>query len=88
MKTFPWAPDSFTNAPSVLRLLRDEPEEIRLQAGARRALALFHQASRRVPAYAQHLAHQGVKPASIKDIGDWPQVPRTDKADYLRRYRP
>ena len=69
---------------TLLQALSTAPETVRLQAGAERALALFRDAADRVPAYARHLKAHGLDPATVRDIGDWPSIPRTDKAEYLR----
>jgi phenylacetate-CoA ligase len=58
----------------------------REQAGAERALALFHAAARRVPAYRTFLREAGCDPATIRAPADWARVPIMDKANYLRRY--
>ncbi len=55
-------------------------------AGAARALALFHEAARRVPAYGDFLARQGCDPARIQAPADLIQVPVMDKKNYLTQY--
>jgi phenylacetate-CoA ligase len=55
-------------------------------AGAARALALFHAAARRVPAYGDFLARQGCDPARIATPADFAQVPVMDKRNYLTQY--
>jgi phenylacetate-CoA ligase len=66
--------------------LAEETAEARQAAGAERALALFHAAARRVPAYGDWLARQGCDPARIQTPTDWGRVPVMDKANYLRQY--
>jgi phenylacetate-CoA ligase len=55
-------------------------------AGAARALALFHAAARRVPAYGDFLARQGCDPARIQTSADFAAVPVMDKRNYLTQY--
>ena len=47
--------------------------------GFRRAFDLFHDAARRVPAYADFLKKQGVDPKKIRDRADFAHVPLTNK---------
>lgn len=54
--------------------------------GAARALALFHAAARRVPAYRDFLARQGCDPARIQTPAAFAQVPVMDKRNYLTQY--
>jgi phenylacetate-CoA ligase len=58
----------------------------REHAGAARALALFHEAARRVPAYADFLTRQGCDPTRIQAPADFAQVPVMDKRNYLTQY--
>src|SRR4051794_17428808 len=55
-------------------------------AGAARALALFHEAAQRVPAYQDFLDRQGCDPAGIQAPADLAQVPVMDKRNYLTQY--
>jgi phenylacetate-CoA ligase len=61
-------------------------EQATVPAGAEEALALFHEAARRVPAYAHFLAAQGCDPTTIRTPADFARVPIMDKANYLRQY--
>lgn len=83
---FPWAPNQFDDPIQLIQRFKREPEELRMLAGADRALELFREASRRVPAYKDFLSSHGLDANKIKDIGDWPAIPPTDKSEYLRRY--
>ncbi len=47
---------------------------------------LFHNAAKDVPAYAHFLEVRNVKPASVKKIEDFHQVPITNKKSYLQQY--
>lgn len=55
------------------------------RAGAR-ALRLFHEAARRVPAYRDFLKKAGVKAETIRTLKDFRHVPETDKPSYFSRY--
>lgn len=55
--------------------------------GQTRALALFHDAAQRVPAYKDYLKKNGIKNhATIKTWEDFQRVPLTSKKDYLKKY--
>lgn len=51
-----------------------------------RALHLFHEASRRVPAYRNFLTKAGINPNLINAPEDYRQVPPTDKQNYINQY--
>ena len=53
---------------------------------AKRALTLFHDAARRVPAYKDFLHKNGVDPQHIRTIADFAHVPLTDKPSYMTQY--
>lgn len=50
------------------------------------ALALFHGAARKVPAYGDFLAAQGVDPSKVRTARDFAHLPLTTKANYMRAY--
>lgn len=52
----------------------------------KRTLGLFHQAAKGIPAYADFLKKNGIKPDSIKSPYDFRKVPVSDKKNYLQRY--
>jgi phenylacetate-CoA ligase len=54
--------------------------------GFKRALTLFKEASRRVPAYKDFLQKAGIDPAQINTKADFKHVPRTDKPTYITQY--
>lgn len=68
------------------RLLRTEPEGFWQQAGFSRALEVFQQAARRVPAYREFLKKHGVDPQAVRSISDFEQVPVTDKRNYIEAF--
>jgi phenylacetate-CoA ligase len=53
---------------------------------ARKALALFHDAAKRVPAYKAFLKEHGVRPERIRTREDFEKLPTTSKASYLKKY--
>ena len=53
---------------------------------AARALALFAETARGVPAYGALLAEHGVDPAQIRTPADFARLPLVTKAGYLRRF--
>lgn len=74
------------DAAGFLRLLRTRDEAFWQRAGERRALTLFHAASRRVPAYRDFLKKHKVRPERVRTIADFAQVPPTDKWNYVKAY--
>lgn len=66
--------------------LNKKPAHYWQARGDQMALKLFHSMARRVPAYKDFLQKQGIKPARIKTIADFAQVPPIDKQSYLRQY--
>lgn len=53
---------------------------------AERALALFHQTAREVPAYGALLAEHGIDPATIRTREDFARLPLLTKESYLRKH--
>lgn len=54
--------------------------------GFNKALKLFHEASKRVPAYKKFLAEEGINPKDIKTHDDFLSLPLTDKDNYFNKY--
>lgn len=79
-------PKSSKDSAKFLKLLRNKPEEFWIKRGEKMAFKLFHEMSRRVPAYKDHLKKNNVDPSSIKSIKDFSRVPSIDKNNYLRAY--
>lgn len=63
-----------------------QSDDFWLKQGQQRALALFQQAAKRVPAYKDFLRKHKIKPALIKTFADWQRVPAVDKHNYLKHY--
>jgi phenylacetate-CoA ligase len=85
-ENFPWAPGAFEDPIKMESIFRRESEEVRLQAGADRALRLFRESAENVPAYKDFLKSEGFQPSVVKDIGDIVSIPLTSKENYLRKY--
>lgn len=68
------------------RLLETKPEAYWMKKGQERALALFHAAAARVPAYKDFLKKNRINPDKIKTFEDFQTVPWIDKDNYLRKY--
>jgi phenylacetate-CoA ligase len=54
--------------------------------GSRRALATFHRAAARVPAYAAFLSESGIDAGAVRTTEDLARVPATTKENYHRRH--
>lgn len=74
------------DARTLRTLLRSKPASFWEKAGQKKALALFHAAAKRVPAYKDFLRTHGVKPASIKTTEDFASIPVTTKENYVKKY--
>jgi phenylacetate-CoA ligase len=58
-----------------------------MRQGTRHALALFHEAAIRVPAYKDFLKKHGVRHAAIRSVNDFAHVPPTTKENYIDAYK-
>ncbi|TSC82106.1 MAG: phenylacetate-CoA ligase [Parcubacteria group bacterium Gr01-1014_20] len=67
-------------------LLKTKDESFWEKLGERKALKLFHLASKRVPAYRDFLKKHKVNPVKVKTSEDFKQVPLTDKKNYVNFY--
>lgn len=54
--------------------------------GFRKAMALFKEAARRVPAYKDFLQKNGIDPSRIFTPEDFAKLPRMDKPNYMSQY--
>lgn len=79
-------PKGFSNPPQLLRDLKTKPEKYWIKKGEARALHLFHQMAKRVPAYKDFLRKQKVNPNKIKTTADFKRVPLISKDSYLKKY--
>ncbi len=70
----------------MIRLIRTAGAAFWKRSGERRALAVFRDASRRVPAYRDFLKKHRINADKIKSRADLESVPSTDKQNYLRQY--
>lgn len=66
--------------------LRRTNEQSWQKKGRQKALHLFHQAAKYVPAYRDFLRNHGIKPSSIKSYRDFIKIPCTTKQTYFAKY--
>jgi hypothetical protein len=66
--------------------VKESLEQNRQRRGETRALLLFQQMAKRVPAYKDYLKKHKVNPAKIKTIADFKHIPTVDKRGYLKQY--
>lgn len=78
--------DIFSSVGSLRKALRDKREDFWHREGEAIALNLFHDVSKRVPAYKDFLRKNKIDPAKIKTISDFSGVPTVNKSNYLRAY--
>ena len=74
------------DADKVLDSLRKKKSDFWSHEREKNALALFREASKRVPAYRDFLKKHRVDSAKIKTFKDFELLPVTDKKSYLREY--
>lgn len=77
---------SRSSAERIQALLKRQSSDAWMRVGKKRALALFLEAARRVPAYKDWLKKHSIPAARIKTWHDWQQVPMVTKQNYLRQY--
>ncbi len=68
------------------RLLGTKDESFWTEEGSKKALSLFHEAARRVPAYKDFLKRSHVDHARIRTIADFERVPIANAENYVARY--
>lgn len=66
--------------------LKTKPENFWVKRGELRALKLFQEMAKRVPAYKDFLKKHKVDPTKIKSVADFVLVPPVGKDNYLRAY--
>jgi phenylacetate-coenzyme A ligase PaaK-like adenylate-forming protein len=75
------------SAESILKLIRTKDDAFWSRERERRALALFHEAARRVPAYKDFIGSNHIDPDRIRTFEDFQQhVPSISKKSYLQQY--
>src|SRR6185369_4132864 len=74
------------NASKLLNLIKTKKETFWIKRGQNQALKLFHEMSRRVPAYKDFLKKNKVRVSEIKTIADFVKIPLTNKENYLLSY--
>src|SRR5579864_6020119 len=79
-------PRGYRNAEVLHNRLQSEPESLWIKRGQLRAIRLFHEMSRRVPAYKDFLESHHFAPSSVRSIEDFKKIPAIHKDNYLRHY--
>lgn len=74
------------NSAEILKLYKTKNWQYWQQLQQQHSLALFKDASRNVPAYADFLKINKVNPVKIKTYKDFLQLPHVEKANYFREY--
>lgn len=73
--------DAFLSTPLDTLLARHQTADPKAKA-----LALFHETARNVPAYRAFLSERGVDPADVESTGDFARLPLLTKDGYLKKY--
>ncbi len=79
-------PGKSRSVENLIRSIRSKPESWWVHEGDHRALALFHDMAKHVPAYKHFLKKNSVNPAHIRTINDFVEVPETNKKNYTSKY--
>ncbi len=74
------------SAQQIVSFLENKGELFWKKQGEEKALSLFHQAARRVPAYKDFLKRHKVSPEKIKHFKDFQYIPPVSKKNYLQQY--
>lgn len=70
----------------IISMLSAKKDPFWTKEGKAMSLSLFHEAAKRVPAYADFLDQNGVSPERIQSYRDFQSIPSIDKKNYLRKY--
>lgn len=81
-----YLPRGYLNTKKLLHDLKVKPEDYWVNKGERRALRLFHEMSKRVPAYKDYLKKNKIKSELVRSIKDFRSIPTISKDSYLRKY--
>lgn len=73
-------------ASQIIQFIRKKKSSFWEQERKRRALALFKEAAKKVPAYKDFLKKHKINPSKIRTWQDFQLVPPIGKKDYLRTY--
>jgi phenylacetate-CoA ligase len=79
-------PRGYRNAEKLHKKLHTTDEGQLIRNGQRRAVALFHAMSQRVPAYRDFLKKHKFSHNDVKSIKDFSKIPPVNKDNYLRSY--
>ncbi len=74
------------DARAILRRFKNTPEKDLIRTGEEKALSLFHQMARRVPAYQDFLRKHRIDPEKIRSFEAFKNLPAIDKQNYLKHY--
>jgi phenylacetate-CoA ligase len=74
------------SAEQIIKFFSEKDSKWWEKEGQGRALALFHEAAERVPAYKDFLEKHTIDHTEIKTWEDFQTVPLTSKKDYLKKY--
>lgn len=69
-----------------LKDVREKKNSFWVKKREEKALELFHDMSKRVPAYKEFLKKNNINPSSIKSFKDFQSIPQITKDNYLREY--
>lgn len=79
-------PRGYRNAEILNKKLHTSGEDQLIRNGQRRAVALFHEMSQRVPAYKDFLKAHKFSASTVRSIKDFNKIPPINKDNYLRKY--
>lgn len=86
-RTVNWASEYFKFPyNNYAKMLQRQGEDFWEKAGQKRALEIFRQAGRDVPAYKDFLKRNKIDPEKIRTLKDFGQVPATTKENYINVY--
>lgn len=74
------------NIAAYEKMLREKGGDFWREAGEKKALRLFHEASERIPAYRDFLKKNKINPESVRTIADFQKLPFTNKKNYSEIY--
>jgi len=77
---------SLTAAQTYTELVQARTEDVWRKEGNKKALEVFHNAAKKIPAYKDFLKRNNVNPSKVKTIRDFAKVPETTKENYIQKY--
>lgn len=79
-------PPDYLNPIELIKKLETKPGSYWINKGEKRALGLFFEMAKRVPAYKDFLKKHKVNVNKIKSAKDFALIPPVDKENYLKKY--